>query len=328
MITILSLKIPSGRATDAVDTVHHNVFSHLEQEVKFIEGKSIWENISLLLRLGPEYALGIGDVREIIYFPFMRGKTRYVIAWHTLLRKTKAWPIRRMLFGRASFIIAVSRCAGETVQKFFPRKKIWSILNGVDTDFFSPLKASRAYIGEKFGVDFEKPLVIFVGALFPRKRPDVFLEVARRYPDAHFVIVGEEAGRDYLSRARGIKNFKHLPFMERGDLAQFMASADIFLFPSIGEPCAAVIPEAMASGLPVILSKSCGNQELVTDGEEGFLVEPSPNEITAFTAHLNQILHNKVLRKRLSHAARRKCLGELHWSSVAKKYLEAFSKNL
>ncbi len=262
---------------------------------------------------------------EIFYLPFKPRKTRYVIGWHTLLKKTKAWLVRKILFGRSKAVIAVSDCAAGTVKKYFPGKKVVTILNGVDTEFFNPGKFDREYVGKKFGVDFSKPVVLFVGALFERKRPDVFIEIARRYDNANFVLVGRKDKTDFITPTKGLNRFKWIPFMEREDVAVMMASSDVFLFPSVYEPCAAVIPEAMASGLPVILSRSCGNHELITHEKEGFLIDPGKNEADEFVKYLDALLANSAYMKTIGENARRKCEEELNWSTVSKRYEEVFS---
>lgn len=325
MINVFSLKNNTGKAIDAIDTVNRSVFGLIEKtQIRFLEFHNFWSKIFFMRKSPPEYLLGIGSIGEIFFLPFKSQKTKYVIAWHTLLRKTKAWPIRRFLFQKADFVIAVSECAAETVRKFFPDKKIFVILNGVDANFFCPEKRNKEYLRKKFGIDISRPLVIFVGALFSRKRPDIFIKLAKECKDANFILVGRKDKKDFLNGAKNLSNFQWIPYMSRNDLAVLMASAEVFLFPSVNEPCAAVIPEAMASGLPVLLSKSCGNQELITDNKEGFLIEPDSQELFQFRRYLNQFLTDSILREKMGEQARKKCLNELNWKRAAKQYQEVF----
>lgn len=323
MITIASLKIPSGKPTDAVDTVNHNVFSRLRGQIRFLEPRSFRDIFRLLRRERPDFVLGLASAQEILILPFLPKNTRYVIAWHTLLRRTKAWPIRRRLFSRATFVIAVSECAASSIRKFFPEKNVFPALNGVDPRFFTPGKHNPEYLSKKFKLDFSRPVVLFVGALFHRKRPELFLEISRRVPEANFVLVGR-AAEVKLPRILP-DNFRWIPAMSREDVAMLMATSQIFLFPSVNEPCAAVIPEALASGLPVILSKSCGNSELITDNKEGFLVPVGDQEIAAMAEKVRYLIADSGARQAMSGRAREKCLKELNWEVVAKKYLEIFA---
>ena len=323
MLTILSLKIPSGKPTDAVDTVNHNVFSRLTDSIQFIEGRSWLEIIRLARRLRPDYALGIGSVGEILLLPFLPRKTRYGIAWHTLLRKTLAWPVRIWLFQTAHFVIAVSTCAAQTVKNFFPEKQVAVVLNGVDTDFFTPQKANKHFF-EKFGINSSKPIVLFVGTLIRRKRPEIFVKVAKQHPELEFLLVGRNGDSTALADAKGFLNVHWIPNLSREEIATVMASSDIFLFPSIHEPCAAVIPEALASGLVLLASKDCGNAELIRNGIDGILIEQSEAEIEKFDQQLTELIKNPALKKHYSEAARKRCVETLNWDAVAKQYEKVF----
>jgi glycosyltransferase involved in cell wall biosynthesis len=329
MITILSLKSPSGKATDAVDTVNRNVFNKINiNDINFVETKGFFNKIILMHKLKPDFLLGIGNIEEIFFVLSKPSSVRYVIAWHTLLRKTKTWLIRKFLFNSVEFIITVSCCAGVTVKNLFPNIKVFTALNGVDTDFFNKNRENKDYLSKKYSISFNKPVVLFVGALFKRKRPDIFISIARKFNDATFILIGREDKEDFLSDTKNIHNFKWIPFMDRNDIATMMASSDIFLFPSINEPCAAVIPEAMSSGLIVLLSKSCGNRELIDDGKNGFLVDVGDNEVIDFLDHLKNIFSNDNFRKNISQNARKKCEDQLNWPAVSGVYKKIFYENL
>lgn len=330
MITILSLKAPSGKATDAVDTVNQNIFSRIDKsEVGFLESAGFLKKVRLLRKLKPEYILGIGNIDEILYLPFKPRKTKYIIGWHTLLKKTKTWLIRKTLFNASDFVIAVSECSADSVRKNFPFKNIVSVLNGVDLDFFNPEKADKSYLSEKYDIDFSLPTVLFVGAIYEGKRPDVFVEVSKKFKEANFILIGRKIKKDFHIQTEDLDNLKWIPYMDREDIATMMASSDIFLFPSVIDACPAVVPEALASGLPALLSDRCGNKELIEDGREGFLIEPKEGEIGEFVAHLKDLLTDSPdMLERMSGQARKRCLEELNWKAVSNKYKEIITSNL
>ena len=325
MISILSLKTPLGKPIDAIDTVNHNIFRCLSGRVDFMELKTFWQKVLVFRKVKPDYMLGIGVLEEILYLPFKPARTRYVIAWHTVLRVGKTWPVRKILFRRAAFVIAVSDCVAQSVKKHFPSKQIFKILNGVDTEFFNPHKRDRNFLGTTFGLPLNRPVILFVGAMFKRKRPDVFIKLAENVPEASFVLVGRKDKQDFISSAKDLKNFYWMPFASHEEVSKIMASSDIFLFPSIDEPCAAVIVEAMASGLPCVLSDSCGNSELISDGKEGFLVKPQSGELKKFITLIHKLMSDNILRSEMSRNAREKCLSNLNWPRVSEKYFEVFS---
>ena len=81
--------------------------------------------------------------------------------------------------------------------------------------------------------------------------------------------------------------------------------------------CAAVIQEAMASGLPVVLSSHGGNKEFITNGEEGYLIDVSSSEKKEFLFKIKQAL---AFKDELGRKARAKACRNFSWQRVAKKY--------
>jgi len=323
MLNIIYLKKTTGLPTDAVDTVNQSVFKNIDSSrVNFVEEKNSLARLFSIWRLKPDYIFGIGNVSEVFYVLLKPKSTKYIIGWHTRLRITKTWPIRSFLFRQADLVIGVSECVVRTVTDHFPQKKAVAILNGVDTTFFNPEKTDEEYLNQKFNISFDRPIILFVGALFERKRPDIFIEVAKRYSKANFILVGRKGKKDFITSTQDLTNFQWIPSMDRKDISIMMASADVFLFPSIDEPCAAVIPEALSSGLPALLSKSCGNKELIEHGISGFLVNQSEKEVSELIDYLDQLLTDKILLEKMGKAARERCVGELNWEKVARKYQE------
>lgn len=121
---------------------------------------------------------------------------------------------------------------------------------------------------------------------------EAFAQLAARYPDLEYTVIGEGEQRDELeARARvlGLADRFHLPGY-REDVAGFLASIDLFVFPSLREAMGIAIVEAMAMGLPVVAASVGGVPEVVSEdvgtlvppgdpaalatGIEGYLVDP------------------------------------------------------
>lgn len=355
MIKIFAIKPLTGNPADGIDNVNISVFSRVNKEkfafftempADFRETGSIKrlalknktgifrfiEKFFLMRRLKPDYLFGIGKISDIFYVFFKPTGTKYLIDWHTVLIKNEdfwrvrtPWWIRKLVFNQADLIIAVSEFAAQSVRKYFPHKKVVGILNGVDSEFFNSNKKNQQYLEEKYHIDFFRPLIVFVGALVPRKRPDLFIELARSYQGANFVVVGRQipiyghrpAFGGTMSPA--LKNFQWIEKMPREDIAILLASADTFVFPSLNEASAAVILEAMASGCVPIVSKSGGNLEFLNDGESGFLIEPNEFEKKEFLAKIDLLVNNESLRQKMSANARREADNH-SWDKAAKQY--------
>src|ERR1017187_4651451 len=119
---------------------------------------------------------------------------------------------------------------------------------------------------ESVGVLLRRPLVLlFVGKLTPRKRPQDLLYVAAslrdRVPHLAVTFVGEGESRHFLESeiARlGLKNVHLLGFKNQSELPGIYGTSDIFVLPSSHDPKPLVTNEAMASGLPIVASDRTG----------------------------------------------------------------------
>lgn len=95
------------------------------------------------------------------------------------------------------------------------------------------------------------------------------------------VLVGDGPQRqeieDYVKQ-HALKNVLMPGFQQKEDIPKFLAVGDIFVLPSISETWGLVVNEAMAAGLPVLVSKGCGCcTDLVREGINGFSFDPSDN---------------------------------------------------
>jgi glycosyltransferase involved in cell wall biosynthesis len=105
------------------------------------------------------------------------------------------------------------------------------------------------------------------------------------------------------------------------DQAALLQTADVFVLPSIQEGSALVTYEAMASGLPVIITKNCGS--IARNGQDGFIVpirDPGTlaNRLTAFA-------REPALRRSMGQAARRHVL-DFSWERYGERLVEAYTR--
>ena len=324
MIRIFSIKPFSGSPTDGIDNVNSAVFKRLDlARIEFHsemadgileEGsikklamgprggiRKIIHKIILLRRMNPEYLFGIGTVSDVVFILAKPRRTKYVIAWHTVLFKNSSswrvrtpWFLRVFIFNRADFIITVSTFSADAIRHFFPHKKVIVILNGVDVTLFDTVRGDQGYLHEKYHIDFSKPVMVFVGAMSERKRPDIFFKLSEDFPGANFVAVGRDpVGWDFLRSPRSA-HFQWIESMPREDIARLFAASRIFVFPSLNDASAAVILEAMASGCVPIVSRSGGSPEFFKEGVSGFSIPVDDEEIAAFSQRIKLLLGDAV----------------------------------
>jgi len=105
---------------------------------------------------------------------------------------------------------------------------------------------------------------------------------------------------------------------------KYYAASDIFLLPTLYEPFGLVILEAMAAGLPVLVSREAGAAELVRDGTDALLLEDA-GDVDEIAGKLELLLEDAGLRKRLGEEARRTALCHT-WARVAQRTVKVYQR--
>ncbi|HKF91240.1 MAG TPA: glycosyltransferase family 4 protein [Acidimicrobiia bacterium] len=203
---------------------------------------------------------------------------------------------------------------------------------GVDQNRFRPLSTEeRETARRRFGLPADRPLVVALSRLVPRKGFDVLIDaVAGLDPGVQLAVGG--AGRDArrLERRaaeRGITG--HCTFLGRVPealLADLYGCADVFAMLCRerwggleAEGYGIVFVEAAACGVPSIAGRSGGSHEAVVDGETGFVVDP--HDTGGVRAALDRLLGDDALRERLGAAARKRAVEELTYDRQAVRLL-------
>ncbi|GMV68261.1 MAG: hypothetical protein AMXMBFR76_07000 [Pseudomonadota bacterium] len=181
------------------------------------------------------------------------------------------------------------------------------IYNGVDSDHFRPgaQRAESLQVRARLGIHPEAPVFLFVGSGFERKNLAgairALAQVSR--PDVQLIAVGQDkqAGRyRALARRLGVGRQVHL-VGPQNDVRPWYGAADALVLPTLYDPFANVVLEAMASALPVITSLKCGAVDLIESGRNGLLCDAL--DIAALAAHMER-LYDRRARERIGHAGR------------------------
>jgi len=168
----------------------------------------------------------------------------------------------------------------------FPPDRLWFSPWAVDNSRYGT--GTRAAARARLGLSDETSYLIFVGSLSPRKNVNVLLDALRRLRDGGqrvgALIVGSGPDERVL-KARsvklGLRDVHWLGFVNQTELPTVYTAADAFVLPSWHDPRATVVNEAMASGLPVLVSTGTGvwgPGDLVRHGSEGFVFDPADAE--------------------------------------------------
>jgi glycosyltransferase involved in cell wall biosynthesis len=222
-------------------------------------------------------------------------------------------------FTRAKRVIAVARpLVRELIDIGVPAQNIDVVWNGVDTRQFHVGEANREHFGLPTGV----PMALFVGDIrTPRKNLDTVLRAMREVPDLSLAVAGAVERSPYPSMARELGVGDRVYFLDQvTEMDLLMRSVDMFVFPSRYEAHPLVLLEAMASGLPSIVSGTFGAGDFLAEG--GLILE-DPDDEQALAAYMKALAADPVRRTSMGTAGRRRAL-EMQWSTMADQYLRIF----
>lgn len=190
------------------------------------------------------------------------------------------------------------------------------IPNGVDTERFAPPSAAeRTALRRSLGLD-SGPIAVFTGRLNAEKNVgqlvDLWPDMRARHSDATLLLVGTGYQEAEL-RARAGPGIRFAGRVD--DVAPYLRAADIFVLPSAAEGLSNALLEAMAAGLPPVVTAVGGATDLVEHGRNGHLV--APNDRAALRAALLEILGDADLRERLGRLARERIVCDYRLPSIA-----------
>lgn len=250
-------------------------------------------------------------------------KTPYMITGHGgdvtslnigLLKYAKTRCMRE-----AFAVTAVSEHLAGKMKSLCPKVNPEVISMGVNVDHFEP-----QYRKEQLFEQNDKKVILYVGRLAEKKGVTYLIE-AMKTIDAKLVIVGDGTLKTSLqeqAKPQG-KKIIFLGSKTHEELKEIYASADVFVAPSVTakdgdqEGFGLVMLEAMASGLPVIASRSGGIVQLIEDQINGILCEEK--NVEQLSDAINLVLKDNQLYERLSQASLA-TVAKYDYRVIAKKY--------
>jgi UDP-glucose:(heptosyl)LPS alpha-1,3-glucosyltransferase len=183
---------------------------------------------------------------------------------------------------RLKAVICNSRMVREEIRRHFgvPEERLHVVYNGVDLDAFVPelRLAHRTRMRRELNIPERAVVYLHVGSGFERKGVGTLIDAFARLadPEARLLVVGKDrAERAMAARAaqRGLAGRVHFAGGQ-ADVKPWYGAADVLVLATLYDPFPNVALEALASGLPAILSRQCGAAELIREGVNGHVVDP------------------------------------------------------
>jgi len=213
----------------------------------------------------------------------------------------------------ADAVVGNSVYGSETIQQHYGVSAT-TIHSGINKQVFCPPAEGRRALRSQL-------TVLYAGSFQARKRPQLVIREAARWPSVHFRLAGRgELEREChgLVQELGLRNVEFLGHVPQRELGEEMRQADVFLLPSVIEGHPQVLGQAAASGLPCI-AMEVYRPDYVVNAVSGFLVRSEAE----LSEKLATLLTNTGLRQAMSTAAFEHSL-KFDWDRVAELWAELF----
>lgn len=220
------------------------------------------------------------------------------------------WRYVSWFYNHMARLVVPSEHTRKAVAPYF-RSPVGIFSRGVDCDRFHPRFRRRP------------PMLtaLHVGRMVVDKNLEALVPIFKDRNDVRLVLVGDGPEREWLEQA--LPNAVFTGHLTAEELSVAYASADLFVFPSETETFGNVALEAMASGLPVVTSDKMAAQELISNGENGFVGRIGVD----FHHKVDALIRSSDLRSRMGSGARRFAANR-SWHHVFESLIEDYRRTL
>ncbi len=234
-------------------------------------------------------------------------------------------PIIHSVWKDAEYVVTNSNGLTDLAKKSLSTQKFEQIFNGIDTNFYNK--------GKRTVKDRTKEFRILLASRLSRRKGfnyaiDAFVELFDFYPHIRMTIAGGEgnAMKDLQAQVKKYRLDGRVTFTGayvKEESPKIYNDADVFVMPSLNEGMSNNLLEALASGLPVLMTPTGGAEELVRDGQNGFLIKMK--DVDSIVEKLKILIENPELCDAFGNASR-KIAEDMSWAQAAEKYIHLYNK--
>jgi glycosyltransferase involved in cell wall biosynthesis len=263
-------------------------------------------------------------------------RTKLILTEHGRHYPDRVSPLRRavnrlVLDRLADAVTACCRFSaiGLTRTDGFAGARIETIENGIEVANYEPCE-SKAQAKERVGLDPSRQYIIHVARHHPVKDQPTLLRafalVADELPRVDLLLAGDGPLRSELeSLAIELRLVKRIKFLGiRSDVANLMQAAEVFALTSLSEAASLTLLEAMASGLPVVVTDVGGNPEIVRQNHEGLLFPRGDR--AACAAAFRRLFANPTLAAQFGAAGRARALDWYQLARTVERYYQLYCR--
>lgn len=233
---------------------------------------------------GFHFYKGAPKVNWIIYYPIEKLLAKYTDALITINKED------------FEFAKAKMRLRGNGKVYYIPGV-------GIDTDFYTVNGEINKELRKELGLSDNDFAVISVGRLEPNKNTETLIKAMSvlKNENVKLIVCGDGEQRGYLEKlSERLGTEKSVTFLGTvSNLQEIYRAVDALASSSYREGLSRTVMEAMASGLPCVISKIRGNTDLIENGKGGFLCEPT--DFKAYSEAITVLLQDASLRKSMKN---------------------------
>jgi glycosyltransferase involved in cell wall biosynthesis len=225
------------------------------------------------------------------------------------------------LVTHADHLVSVSSAVANAVEAKWGRRAECIIPNGADAEYFTPAVGAWP---------LPRPRFVFVGTVTQRKRPDVFFAMAKRIPEADFVIVGPPGPTDEMARyaelTQGRSNILFAGLQSREQVRDWLNLATALLFPSDLEGLPLSVIEGQMMGVPTVAQPVSCMPEIIHPHKNGFLVPAV--DLDGWEAKCRELMEAPQNKpgSEWRQGIREVAVQKYSWDGVATAYIEFYQQ--
>ncbi len=234
--------------------------------------------------------------------------------------------VSQQIWSKANGVVANSYGLAKLGNKTFSDIPIKVITNGINLNDFN--KARNNKIDGKLNLLFIGRLVPQKGLLTLLKSIDILVN-KKAQKNIKLKVIGEGSERkiaeQYIINKKIKGNIEFLGWVKLEELNNFYNSVDIFVLPSTFEGMPSVVLQAMACGLPVVSTKVFGSEDLIKDGQNGYLVDIG--DFNMIAEKIYYLFNNKNRIIQMGDESLR-IVQEYNWENIAKKFIDYYKNSI
>lgn len=331
-----------------------------EAQFKRLTAYTLPEDKSQIIRLWPFYSTALAKalaarvpehdlihIHEIWHYPCYiayknarKANKPYIVTVHgelepwcvdhkALKKRIYSALIQKRILNEAAAIHAVTQEEAKHIQAFGISAPIVVIPNGIEPMDFQDLPSPK--VMESIYPELKgKKVLLFLGRIHQKKGLDIlakaFSQICRSRNDLHLLIVGPD-NENYRNQVEGllesenvIKRTTFTGMLTEKEKLAALSRADICTIPSYSEVRTIVALEAMACGLPVVITRQCHFPE-VAESKAGIVIEPNPDQLADA---LNMLLDDPKLCKEMGENGRRMVMEKFTWDKMADQMIQLY----